>query len=259
MIQVDDRIGSREIAPILTSLGCSVEIARMTYGDVAWMGVAANGEPSSAACEIKKIDDILACIQSGRFAGHQLPGLINCYDYIWLLVIGEFRPRNGDGILMKRVTGPRGDYWAEAGGGRRGYMARDLESWFLTMEIMGNIRIHRESDIYKAAQWIKTCYNWFQRSDHKSHKVIYQGKHLYPDQALLAKPTLARRIAAELPLVAEKRSADVARTFHSPTIAEYLRRIADADPREWRRVPGIGPGIAKKIHHALHATNGSGK
>lgn len=260
MIQIDDRIGSAEMAPLLRQLGVEVELTRMAFGDVAFMGWAQNGTPVSVGLELKKLDDVIACIESGRFAGHQLPGLIQSYDHIWLLVCGSWYGRRADGVLLTKRINHRGqEYWVEAGGGRRRWMARDLESWLISMEILGGIRVHRVEDWQEGAQWIKTVANWFSRDDHKSHKVLFQGKHLYPDQALLAKPTLARRIAAELPLVAEKRSADVARTFHSPTIAEYLHRIADADPKEWRRVPGIGPGIAKRIHHALHATNGNGK
>ena len=255
MIQVDDRIGSAEIAPILRGLGCEVELTRLDFADVAFTGWGANGMPVSVGIEMKKLDDVLACIQSGRFAGHQLPGLIQCYDHIWLLVCGSWYGRRQDGVLLHKRANHRGqEYWTEAGGGQRRWLARDLESWFMTVMIMGNIRLHRVKDWHEGAEWIKLVSNWFAREDHKSHQVVYSGKHIWQDQALLAKPTLARRVAAELPHIGVKRSAEVARVFH--TVAEMV----EAEPKDWMQVEGVGRKIAMDIYRVIHQNgNGGGK
>ena len=252
MIQIDDRIGSVQIAPILRSLGCEVELTRMDYGDVAWIGYGANGQAVSCAAELKRIEDCVACIQSGRFAGHQLPGLLKCYDHIWLLIIDEYRARQRDGVLEYRKEGHGGgQYWTESCGRQRTVFWRDVESWLMTMQIMGGIRVHREPTYESAALWIKNTANWFARDEHKSHKVMHGTKEIFADQALLVKPTLARRVAAQLPFIGEVRSAEVARVFHT------LEQMVEASPKDWAtKVDGIGKGIAAKIYTAIHQ-NGS--
>ena len=238
---------------MLRTLGCEVELTRLSFGDVSWIGYGANGEPVSCATELKRIEDIIACIQSGRFAGHQLPGLLQCYDHIWLLVIDDYRPRARDGVLEYRKEGRNGGYyWSESCGRQRTIFWRDVESWLMTMAICGGIRVHRVPDYREAAMWIKNTANWFARDDHKSHRVIYGTKEIFGDSALLVKPTLARRVAAQLPGIAEVRSAAVAARFKT------LDQMVNASEKDWRTVDGLGPGTARKIYQAIHQ-NGMGK
>src|SRR5208282_4598500 len=251
-IQVDNRAGSAQLAPLLRSLGVEVELTQMPFGDVSFLGYGANGSPASFGIEVKSIDDCIACIQSGRFAGHQLPGLIQSYDHIWLLVVAEWRCGHG-GVLEYMKPGRNGGkYWTQACGGKQTWMWRDVESWLTTMQIMGGLRVHRVDNYQDAAAWIKLVSNWFAREEHKSHQVVYGGKELYADRALLVKPSLARRIAKELPFIGIKRSAEVARVFHT------VEEIVAASPRDWMKVEGVGKGIAAKIYMALHQNGNSG-
>lgn len=260
MISVDDRAGSAQLAPKLRSLGCEVDLTRMDFGDVSWMGTAHDGQPVSVGVEVKSITDVIACITSGRFSGHQLPGLLANYDHIWLLVEGSWYGRRQDGVLVYKRQGPRGDFWCEMAG-QRTWLARDLESWLLTNQVLAGIRVHRVANWDEAALWLKTCYNWFQKDFHSSHRVLYEGKHLFPEQALLTKPSLARRVAAQLPGIGDVRSASVAKVMH--TIEEMVM----ASPQEWAEIEvadrrggakRLGKAVATKIHQAIHR-NGNGK
>ena len=252
-IQVDTRAGSENLIAPLRALGVEVEPTILTFGDAAWMGYGANGEPVSCAAELKRIEDCTACIQSGRFAGHQLPGLLASYDHIWLLIVDEYRPRARDGVLEYRKAGRNGgQYWSESCGRQRTVFWRDVESWLMTMSICGGIRIHQEPDYDHAALWLKNTVNWFSRDQHKSHKVIQGTKSMFPDQALLIKPTLARRVAAQLPGIAEVRSAAVAARFKT------LESMVTATEKDWRTVDGLGAGTARKIFNAIHGLNGNG-
>jgi ERCC4-type nuclease len=253
MLCVDNRAGSSKLIPLLKGLGCEVESGIYPYGDVNFLGYGANGDPVSVGVEVKSIEDVIACIQSGRFAGHQLPGLLQCYDHIWLLVVDDYRPRQRDGVLEYRKEGRGGGmYWSESCGRQRTVLWRDVESWLMTIQIMGGIRVHQEPDYMHAALWLKNTANWFARDEHKSHKVIYGTKEIFPDHALLLKPTLERRVAAQLPGIGEKRSADVARVF--PTLEDMVK----ASPKDWAtKVEGIGKGIAQKVYTAIHHQNSS--
>jgi len=179
--------------------------------------------------------------------------MIQSYDHIWLLVVAEWRARMRDGVLEYRKEGRGGgQYWAELCGGQRTWFWRDVQSYLTTCEIMGGIRVHSVPDYHAAALWLKNLHNWFSDTQHKSHKVIYGTKELFPDQALLIKPTLARRVAAQLPGVAEVRSAAVAARFRT------LEQMVAASEKDWRSVDGLGPGTARKVYQAIHQ-NGSVK
>jgi ERCC4-type nuclease len=252
MIQIDKRAGSINLVQPLRRLGCEVEEVTMPFGDAAFVGWGANGDPVSVGIEVKSIEDIIACIQSGRFAGHQLPGLLASYDHVWLLIVDEYRPRGRDGVLEYRKEGRGGgQYWSESCGRQRTVFWRDVESWLMTMAICGGIRIHQEPDYEHAAMWLKMASNWFSRETHKSHKVIQGTKQLFPDAALLVRPTLARRVAAQLPGIAEIRSAAVAARFKT------LESMVTATEKDWRQVDGLGKETAKKIFNIIHGLNGS--
>jgi len=250
MIQVDDRAGSAQLAPILRSMGMDVSLCRLEFGDVSFTTISGE-EASSIGIEVKSVTDVIQCVMSGRFAGHQLPGLLQSYDYCWLLIQGQWRPRYRDGALEYLRQTDRGQYWTEPIGTRRQWMWRDLESWLLTMTMKAGIRIHRVPTWEEGCLWVKNLWNWHSRDDHKSHKVLFSGKKLYPDKALLTKPSLARRVAAELPNIGTEKSVEVAARFHT------ISQMVEATEAEWRSIPGIGKGIAAKVYRAIHQ-NGNG-
>lgn len=260
-IQVDDRAGSAQLAPKLRQLGCEVDLCRMDFGDVAFDGKAHGGSPVSVGIEVKTIDDCLACITSGRFAGHQLPGLVKCYDHIWLLIQGEWRMATSGALEYRRTGHGGGQYWTAAGGGQRAWMWKDFEGWINSVTILGGIRVHRVGTWREGAQWLKTLYSWFQRDEHKSVQVVYGGKQLFPDTALLTKPSLVRRVAAQLPGIMEKRSSFVAQRFKT------MQQMVNASVDDWAKIEIItkstgrsthlGKVVARKVHQAIHQ-NGVG-
>ncbi len=229
MLLVDNRAGSSDFYPVLKSLGLDTQLTTMPFGDVAWVGVGPDQMPVNVGVEIKKIDDALACLTSGRLAAVQLPGMIKSYDHLYFLLVGEYRARARDGVMEQRREhrDGRGAYWCESGGGQRRWLWRDFEAWLLSMTIMSGMRLIKEPTLESAAQYLKVLYNWYQKDEHKSHLAMYTSKDLYGDTALLVKPPLVRRIAAELPGVGLTRSADVARQFK--TVLE----MAEASEDQW--------------------------
>lgn len=252
MLSVDNRAGSAPLIPMLRKLGLEIESVILDSGDISFLGFAHGGAPVSVGIECKTLGDCLSCVTSGRLAGSQLPKMLQSYDHLYLLIQGEWRiGRNGE-LLERREGRGGGQYWTEAGGGQRRWMWRDFEGWVNSIGILGGMRVHRVPTWDEGCQWVKCLYSWYQRKEHSSVQVVYGSKELFADHALLVKPTLARRVAAQLPLIAEKRSADVARRF--PT----LEKMVNASEREWMDIDGVGRGIAKKIYSAIHGLNGNG-
>lgn len=263
MIYVDSRAGSKELVPLLQAKGLPVTMTRMDYGDVAWLGVGPGGEPVSVGVEVKSIRDVIQCVADGRFAGHQLPGLVQSYDQVWLLVEGLWRPNSKTGMLEYRKR--RGE-WVELTAGSRRFLYRDLVSWLFTAETKGGIRSARVGDWTEGTVWLSALYKWWTAGkgweDHKSHLAFHNGTRngapyrseraarmvaSLSDRALLSRPTLTRMIAAQLPNVGWTRSEPIARKFKS------VEQLLAASVEELMECDGVGPGIAKGIWAALRS------
>lgn len=239
-IQVDDRTGSDRLGRYLLSKRQPVEFCRLPFGDVAFTGQGPEGRPISVGVEYKVVSDALQCIQDGRFAGHQLPGLLSAFEIPILLIEGITRPDPKDGLLQ--IRHPKG-FWFQAKTGRNQFMYRDYQHWLMTLTFKAGIRIMISSDISDTAALIAAMFTWFtakEWEDHKSHLAMAGGADLR-DAAVLIKPSAVRRMAAELPGIGWTRSAEVARKFSS------VIEMALADEKDWAGIAGIGPKTAKAV------------
>lgn len=249
MISVDSREGSAALAPLLRSRGLPVELTRMTFGDVCFLGIGKDECPVSVGIEVKTIHDVLKCVTDGRFAGHQLPGLVSAYDQAWLLIEGLWRANPQSGVLEYYRNKGRGK-WTEATVGTRRFMYRDLWTWLLTVVNKGGVGVIIHPDWGQAATWIHTLYSWWTTKGgwdgHKSHLAINEtSRGQFFDRALLVRPTILRMVAKELPGVGYEKSQAVAAHFGN------VHRLVNATEKELREVEGIGPGLALKIYQAL--------
>lgn len=227
--------------------------------------------------EVKSLSDLLHCITDGRFAGHQLPGLVAAYDQPWLLVEGSWRAQRGTGLLQYLS---RQYQWRPAAVGSRNFMYRDLASWLFTIRTKTGVLVDTVPDWDHASVWIATLYSWWTRTKrvgkeevtgwegHTSHRAISQAsneqfwqrvkqeeqeltgkatRNRLTDHASLLRPTVCRMVAAQLPGVGYARSQEVAKRF--PTVAGLVA----ASEKEISEVEGIGKLGARKIWQALHS------
>jgi ERCC4-type nuclease len=122
-------------------------------------------------------------------------------------------------------------------------MYRDYQHWLMTLTFKAGIRVMVTSDIGDSAALIVAMYTWFTAkdwADHRSHLAMAGGADLR-DSAVLIKPSVLRRIAAELPGIGWDRSAKVAQHFHS-----VIEMALSSEP-DWEEIPGIGPKTAKAV------------
>lgn len=233
-ILIDPRIGSGDLLPTLKALGCPVDSTPLQFADCAFVGKGPNG-PVSVGMELKRLEDILACITSGRFSGHQLPGLVQHFDEIYLVIEGIYRPNPKDGVLETR----HGKEWRPVNLGNRAWMYRDLEAYLTTVEVRGGVRLRRTSDRQETARVVAQIYRWWDTDfeDHTSHLAINRSR----DVALFTKPSLRYLVAASLPGLGHMRAGCAA--GHFKTVQEMVL----ADEKEWASIPGIGKGTAQKI------------
>lgn len=168
MILVDDRAGSKEMLDLLPP--GMAQITRMPYGDCAWTGNGPDGVPVPVGVEIKRLNDVLQCIESGRFAGHQLPGLRRYYTVAYLIVEGIFRAGSG-GVLETLHEGR----WVAASHGMRRYLHRDLWSWLTTMETCGGVLVRVTQGRQDTAEAVEQLYRWW---THRAPLDAFPGQHI---------------------------------------------------------------------------------
>ena len=247
MLLLDPRIGSGDLEPALRNLGVSVEVTHLDYADCSFVGFT--DRPVTIGVELKKLADILQCIETGRWAGGQLPGLIATYDYIYLVIEGIWRAGT-DGILETMLYGN----WRPIAFNRRKWMYRDFVKFLLTQATCGGVTVWQTGTRDETARFIAGLYDWWQAGTdaHTSHLAFDRtvqvnlrahaaktgGVNLLGERMQVS---LLRRIAAELPGVGVERSAAVAEHFPS------IQTMVLADSKEWQRIPGIGKTIAQRI------------
>jgi ERCC4-type nuclease len=235
MITIDSRVGSKELIGHFAK-GVAV-LGHLEFADAAFTGVKGK-DVVSVGVERKALSDLLSSMQTGRLAGVQLNGLLACYDVVYLVVEGIYKVDHSGRILI-----PRGGSWLPFHLGRRQFTSRELDGFVNSLCIEAGFLVRETHTLHGTAMLIYNLYRWWQKESH--HSLLAMHKHRFPDDAaggvILQPPSLARRIAAELPGIGWKRSLDVAAHFGS------VERMMSASVDEWIKIPGIGKTIAKKV------------
>lgn len=234
MILIDDRVGSKDLVKYLPKALCT--LTRLEYADCAFLGSGPKGHVP-VGVEIKTINDLLNSLHSGRFVGHQLPGMKQDYEESWLLIQGEYRCERGTGILQI-PRGPKGT-WVDAGRAHRRMMFRDLQAWITTFTIVAGIHVWRTRNRTETAQTVLGLYRWW-RKGYKEHHG-WRGFDRSGAPTFVVDPPLVRRVAKELEGVDWVRSAAVA--DHFKTVFDMVL----ADEKEWESIDGIGRIISKRV------------
>ncbi len=240
MLMLDPRVGSGDLDPVLRSYGVPVTITTLDFADCAFIGNGPEGRPVPVGIELKKLNDILSCITTGRFSGHQLPGLVQTYDEVWLIIEGIYRANPHDGVLEVFA----GMSWRAVALGSRRWQYRDLESFLTTVEVRGGIRLRRTADRLETARVVAALYGWWMKEydDHHAHLMMNRA---HRDTALLTPPSLKHEVASCLPGLGYMKAGCVAGAFST------VRDIINASEKQLMSVPGVGKVLATRIVKAV--------
>jgi ERCC4-type nuclease len=237
MILVDDRTGSAEIADLLPR---SAILCRLEYGDFAWSGNGKEG-PVNVGVERKTVMDFLQSMTTGRLSGHQMVGLTQQYDWVYLLIEGVWRPDKDSGILQRMNHKGR---WVDAAQGSRRFMARDVYNFVNTVWVMCGVATIITSNKWETAKWLMACSSWWEKDwgKHKSHLQFQKPV----EHAQLVKPNSVTRMANQLSGVGWDKARSLGARFKT------MKELMEASEVELRSVDGIGPKIAKSIREELN-------
>lgn len=240
MITVDKRQGSAFLIPHFEKLGVEAELGHLDYGDAAFTGRGPNERPVPVGIEIKTLPDLLSSLTSGRLMGHQLPGLLANYEYVWLVVQGNIRVA-GDGELFHQ----RSRRWYPVRLGGRVLMWRDLSGLMTTLEVKAGVHVRHTSWPRDTALTIAGLHRWWTSksyAQHRSHLMF----HNPPDVSIeLSKPPMPVRVAKELADgIGWERAHALGKAY-----PEAWKVVADE--KLLRKIPGVGKVLAKRIAGGL--------
>lgn len=243
-MKIDDREGSFDLAEPLQKRGLPVELTRLPYGDVSWLGNGPEGL-TSVGVEFKKLPELLSCITTQRFTGHQLLGMQDCYyPWAYLLVEGERRvdSRSGE-LLIERKPG----WWAPAPGKRNGnWMYRDVSHWLSTVRNQGGLHVVETRDRESTLAWLHAEYTWWTSKEWAQHVTISKA-HFQParkpksgafELVQAKKPGRLERLYAQL--FGWDNAARVIQVF--PSLGQALA----ASDAQWLRIEGIGGEMLRR-------------
>lgn len=239
MITIDPRIGSADLYPLLKARSLPCQLEKLDYGDLAWVWNGPDGRPISVGVERKRIGDLLSCVKDGRFAGHQLPGLLASYEFVYLLIEGIYRC-SPDGLLETK----QGEAWAAPQQQYRPARYMDIEGWITTMETQANIRVIRSSSDKESAAKIHAKYAWGTAKAWEEHR-----SHLSMDNSnpppMLIKASFERRVAAQIPGIDWQKSQCVADAFRT------VQEMVEASEKEWAALTYLTKKTKKTEPHAM--------
>lgn len=245
-ILLDDRAGSGDLISFLRHWNISCELTRLEFGDAA---VEASGpiSPCAVGIEIKKIKDCISSMRSGRFSGHQLPGLVRDYGAVWLVVEGyygvdfETRVITVSGGKGKRIPLKMGRQ------SKAYFMYAELDHWLTTLEVKAGIRVRRTGSRVETAAFLADMRTWWEKpwESHKSHLSLHVNTQPADAGVLLIPASTTRKVFAQLPGVGWERSK--ALEDHFGTVA----CLVHTTEKELCTVDGIGPKMAKTILESL--------
>lgn len=223
----------RDLADVIRRLGVTVDVADLPFGDVAFEGIGLGHASISVGVELKRLHDMLNCIDDSRFSGHQRVGMRQLYDESYLLLEGVWRAHDPKGLLMESRDGSQ---WFECRPASRPVMYAKLRRYLFSISRSG-ITVLYTRDLFQTAYDVVELYRYYQKREHTS----MLEKHQLNVPALTRKPPLIRRWAAEIEGVGVQKLDAVEHQFKTPV------RLATGEEMEWLCIPGVGAKTARDI------------
>lgn len=213
------------------------QVTTLEFGDAAVLGYG----DQLIGVERKRVGDLLRVIADGRFVSEQLPGLVNAYSRVYLLVEGEWTTR-GDGALL--IRNGRSQWEQPLWGRQDGWRYAEVARWLISLEEGAGIRVMRTATPQESAAWLENLEAEFLKAPEKRRAL--QSLY-YPPIPSLISPSLVRRFAALLPGIGPGKSLAVAEHFGT------VERAVNSPLKSWLEIAGVGGTIAKKVWDAIRS------
>lgn len=234
MIKIDNRVGSKELVDLFPP--GRAQLSNLRYADLTFTGNGPDDCIWSIGIERKRIRDLLNSMVTGRLTGHQVVGLCNCYDAVYLIIEGIWRTnRNGFIEILKRKV------WELLYFGQRAFTAQEVFGFLNSLLIFRGIIVWQTRNAQETVSLALALQHWWSYKKFDNHKS-FEAPHL--PFACLNKNhglNLVGQIAMGLPDVGVTRAKGIQKQFKTPL------EMCLATEEDWMRVPKIGRVSARKF------------
>lgn len=226
----------------------------MEFGDIAFFGNGPDNVLWWIGIEYKTIDDVVACIKSGRFTGTQLPGMLRTYDICFLLVEGIARPDRERGQLVR--------YRGKATYGC-GIQYAAYDNYLTAVNVFSSLYgkpciVKTAGTDFETGYIIRDIYNLFQKRWEDHHSISK------PDQTKIQRVSYDLEVIKIEPGDAEYPAHWLRKSLYQIQGVgwEVAGKLADhfgtmevalaANVKDWLALDHVGAGLAKRAYYALH-------
>ena len=233
MLLIDPREGSRNLIDPLSRMGVPVRVETLEYGDAAFAGNGPEDSTLSIGIEYKSLSDLLQSWQTGRYLGHQLPGMLSAYSIVYLLVEGSTAVDVDDQI--RELSGR--NRWEVS---RSSTKYSNLVGWLESLRHLYGVHVLTSANLLTSCVQVASTYRWWQKKyeDHGTGVTIHTREDL---KRGLVKPTLVMKMAAQFRGVGSEKLLDIESKFES------VKQMVNAEASEWQTIDGIGKKTAESI------------
>ncbi len=251
LLYIDPRAGSKTL---LDRFQGESEEMLLSGGDIAFWGVGPDDEPWWIGLEYKQIDDLIACVKSGRFTGTQLPEMMRMYDQSFLLIEGILRPDRHTGQLVR--------YRGKASYGL-GLSFKAYDSYLTSIAVFSALAgkscvVKYAATDFETVQIIRDIYDLFQKpwDQHKAisrpdrTKIQRVSYDLEVMQIAPGDPDYPKHVLRKAVFQVDRIGWDVA-----GRIAEKfgtLENALAASQKEWQTIEHVGLVMADRVYRAFH-------
>lgn len=253
MILLDERFVEKCSSRFVERFGGLGIPARLEYGDANfWAGQS----PYTICVEVKRVLDLLISIErTGRLDEQRRKASHVHYRYYLVLHGFKYVRPDADGWVAEAR---RGSSLASvlipdnAQGGGHPLSYRRMDNYLNTLATLDGVVIKETGSEEELVEVIKNLYFWWQKPE-EEHTSTLRNAVPRPQYLGGNGVGLVRRWASELSGVGVRRSKAVEAVF------EDAYEMVMASEREWRKVEGIGEGLAKRIVREIRGKQEKGK
>lgn len=222
---VDDRVGAVELAGPLRKLSLPVQVQRLEGGDFVFDGDGAGGKTVKVGIERKRMDDILTCIRTRRWADEQLPKMRAECDVVVLLIEGIWREAEDGRLEVWR----RGE-WSDPATGAR--PAGELRTFAMTQQFKAGVHVVFSPKVEATCKWIQSAWLWWNAAGgydrHHSH-----GGGVYLPRETIGVLGRVGAMACRVDGIGPTLAVFVQEAFRSP------HEAVNAGLRRWADIPWV--------------------
>lgn len=233
-ITIDDRVGSKELFRLFPE--GSAELGYLRFADFAFLGRGEEEVPVLVGIERKKIMDYLSCTITGRFSGHQLPGLKGYYNAPYLVIEGYWRSDKGTGLMIRHDK-------SFISLGNRKFTTRGFWGTVNSIVTFEHIPVLLTPNKAETVKLVLSLHHWWTHKEYEKHR-----SHLLPQmpkRVKLHRPGLVHRILEQLPDVGFERAKEIAEVVGS------VEELCSMSINDFRAIPNVGRIMAERIYNEL--------